>query len=286
MPKPIGPTIPRWQLGEELDRLRKKADYTRQQIATRLRCSVSKIEKIEGGQVGIKVGDLEIMLAEYGLDRDDWPPLLELQRLGNTRGWWSKFGRMPAPFTEFLGLEMAAETIRTFELAVVPGLFQTEAYARALATSNSVGINEEAVEREVSLQAGPAEATPGWTCTRPGDADCARRVRTAPPHRRSRGDARTDQAPRSTSASMTAIQIVPFEHGSYPGTRGSFVIFEFPEDLHSPVVYVEGQGGNLYLEKSHRPPSMYAGVPTYARRRPQPSASRSRCSRRSARAIE
>ena len=45
------------------------------------------------------------------------------------------------------------------------------------------------------------------------------------------------------------IQVVPFEHGAYPGTHGSFVIFEFPEDLHSPVVYVEGQAGNLYLEK-------------------------------------
>lgn len=50
---------------------------------------------------------------------------------------------------------------------------------------------------------------------------------------------------------MRLIQIVPFEQGGYPGTRGSFVIFEFPEDLHSPVVYIEGQGGNLYLEKSN-----------------------------------
>jgi hypothetical protein len=52
-------------------------------------------------------------------------------------------------------------------------------------------------------------------------------------------------------AAQSLIQIVPFEHGGYPGTRGPFVIFEFPEDLHSPVVYVEGQGGNLYLEKSN-----------------------------------
>ena len=250
MPKPIGPTIPRWQLGEELDRLRKKADYTRQQIATRLRCSVSKIEKIEGGQVGIKVGDLEIMLAEYGLDRDDWPPLLELQRLGNTRGWWSKFGRMPAPFTEFLGLEMAAETIRTFELAVVPGLFQTEAYARALATSNSVGINEEAVEREVSLKLGRQKQLLDGHAHAPEmltvlDESVLRRRIGGPEVMRGQIQHLIDLN------KQTAIQVVPFEHGSYPGTRGSFVIFEFPEELHSPVVYVEGQGGNLYLEKSH-----------------------------------
>lgn len=247
MPKPIGPTIPRWQLGEELDRLRKKADYTRKQIADRLRCSVSKIEKIEGGQVGIKVAELEIMLAEYGLDRDDWPPLLELQRLGNTRGWWSKFGRMPQPFTEFLGLEMAAETIRTFELAVIPGLFQTEAYARGLATSNTVCITDEVVEREVALKMSRQKQILNdhkpEMLTVLDESVLRRRVGGS--------QAMREQIEHLISVSeWTAIQIVPFEHGGYPGTRGSFVLFEFPEDLHSPVVYIEGQGGNLYLEKS------------------------------------
>lgn len=248
MPKPIGPTIPRWQLGEELDRLRKKADYTRPRIAERLRCSVSKIEKIEGGQVRIKLAELEIMLAEYDLPKDDWPPLIELQRLGSARGWWAKFGRMPQPFTEFLGLEMAAETIRTFELAVIPGLFQTEAYARALAMSNSVGITEEQVEREVALkmarQKQILDEQPPEMLTVLDESLLHRRIGGT--------KALREQIDHLIALSdRTAIQIVPFEHGGYPGTRGSFVIFEFPEELHSPVVYVEGQGGNLYLEKSH-----------------------------------
>jgi hypothetical protein len=51
-------------------------------------------------------------------------------------------------------------------------------------------------------------------------------------------------------AKTVHLQVVPFDHGGYPGTHGSFVIFDFPEDLHSPVVYVEGQAGNLYLEKA------------------------------------
>jgi hypothetical protein len=45
------------------------------------------------------------------------------------------------------------------------------------------------------------------------------------------------------------IQVVPFDHGGYPGTLGAFTIFDFDEAVHTPVVYVEGQAGNLYMER-------------------------------------
>jgi hypothetical protein len=46
------------------------------------------------------------------------------------------------------------------------------------------------------------------------------------------------------------LQVVPFDAGSYPGTIGPFTIFDFEEDVHSPVVYTDGQAGITYLEKS------------------------------------
>jgi transcriptional regulator with XRE-family HTH domain len=247
MAKPIGPTIPRWQLGEEIARLRKNAEYTRERIAQRLRCSVSKIEKIEGGQVRVKVAELETMLTEYGHPQDAWPPLLELQRLGATRGWWSKFGRLPLPFTEFLGLEMAAETIRTFELSVVPGLFQTEGYIRALAEADTPGISEDRIEREVELkisrQKRILDDDPPQMLTVLDEAALRRRIGSPAVMR--------EQLEHLVElAKLQPIQVVPLEHGGYPGIRGPFVIFEFPERLHSPVVYTECQAGNLYMEKS------------------------------------
>jgi transcriptional regulator with XRE-family HTH domain len=247
MAKPIGPTIPRWQLGEQLQRLRIAAGYSRQQTAERLRCSVSKIEKVEGGQVRAKLAELETMLAEYGVPEDEWPPLLELQRLGSTRGWWSKFGRLPLPFTEFLGLEMAAETIRTFELAVVPGLFQTEPYARALTESDTVGMTPEWLEREVGLRMDRqkqilAEDPPEILLVL---YEAALRRQIGGPK------VMRDQLAHLVDLAKTVhLQVAPLEHGGHPGVHGSFVIFDFPEDLHSPVVYVECPAGNLYMEKS------------------------------------
>lgn len=247
MAKPIGPTIPRWQLGEEIARLRKQAGYTRDRIADRLRCSVSKIEKIEGGQVRVKVAELETMLTEYGVAADDWPPLLELQRLGATRGWWSKFGRLPLPFTEFLGLEMAAETIRSFELSVVPGLFQTEGYIRALGHADTPYIGDDRIEREVELKVSRQKRI--FEDQRPDmitviDEAALRRPMGSPQTMREQLDHLVDQAKDHP------IQVVPLDHGGYPGIRGPILIFEFPEKLHTPVAYTEGQAGNLYMEKA------------------------------------
>jgi uncharacterized protein DUF5753 len=50
-------------------------------------------------------------------------------------------------------------------------------------------------------------------------------------------------------AKRMTLQVVPFRHGGYPGVRGSLTIFEFDEEMHSPVAYVEGQAGNLCMEK-------------------------------------
>src|SRR5258706_8526007 len=116
MPRPIGPTIPRWQLGEQLSRLRDRAGLSQAHIAERLGCSTSKIQKIEAGEVGLVKVELEVMLTEYQLtDSTMRAELFELQRLGKQRGWWSKFGAVPTPFATFLGLESAATRIRAFE---------------------------------------------------------------------------------------------------------------------------------------------------------------------------
>jgi Domain of unknown function (DUF5753) len=45
------------------------------------------------------------------------------------------------------------------------------------------------------------------------------------------------------------IQVLPFAEGGHPGTLGSLVILDFPEDVHSPVAYVESFAGDAYLEK-------------------------------------
>ena len=247
MPKPIGPTIPRWQLGEQLSRLRDRANVTQPQIADRLGCSVSKIQKIEAGEVGMVRAELEAMLVAYHVDDERMlAELLELQKLGKQRGWWSKFGAVPAPFSTFLGLESAAVTIKVFEPMVVYGLLQTEGYARAIEEAGDVGTSDDRAERQVKLRLERQDQVFGedppevWVL-----------LDEAVLHREVGGRAvMADQLLHLTKLpKQVTLQVVPFRSGGYPGTLGAMTIFEFDEKMHTPVVYVEGQAGNLYLEK-------------------------------------
>ncbi|GAA4701430.1 helix-turn-helix domain-containing protein [Phytohabitans rumicis] len=247
MPRPIGPTIPRWQLGEQLSRLRDRARMSQGQIAERLGCSVSKIQKIEAGEVGVVKAELEAMLTAYDLtDERMREELFELQKLGKQRGWWSKFGAVPTPFATFLGLESAATRIKVFEPMVVHGLLQTEEYARAIAGTVALTSDEDQRERQVRIRMERqgmvfAEDPPEiWVI-----------LDEAVLHRQIGGPHVMAAQLRhllKLSPSVT-VQVVPFESGGYPGTLGAMTIFEFDDHMHTPVVYVEGQAGNLYLER-------------------------------------
>ena len=247
MPRPIGPTIPRWQLGEQLGALRERAYVSQVQIAGRLGCSVSKIQKIEAGEVGLVRAELEVMLTEYQLaDEALRVELFELQRLGKQRGWWSKFGAVPAPFATFLGLESAAIRIKAFEPLVVHGLLQTEDYARAIAGTVAMISNDEQRERQVRIRMERQETVFGedppeiWVIL--DEAVLRREVGSS--------TVMAGQLRHLLKLPLrVTVQVVPFANGGYPGTLGAMTIFEFQERLHTPVVYVEGQAGNLYLEK-------------------------------------
>ncbi|WP_280439883.1 helix-turn-helix domain-containing protein [Nocardia cyriacigeorgica] len=246
MAKLTGPTIPRWQLGEELGRLRRAAAMSEAEVADRLGCSESKIKKIEAGYVGVVRAELLAMLDMYGMtDSGSRDELLELQRLGKQRGWWLRFGAVPAPLAQLLDLEGAATTLRIFEPMVVHGLLQTEGYARATAGTVMIGATEERREREVALRLARqervlAEPPEMWVIL---DEAVLHRVVGSPAVMREQLEHLIAMSERIN------LQVVPFSHGGYPGTLGAFTIFEFAENTHSPVVYVEGPAGNLYMER-------------------------------------
>lgn len=249
MPRPIGPTIPRWQLGEQLSRLRERGGISPDQIANRLGCSTSKISKIEAGDVSMKKVELEAILDFYQVtDESLRAELFELQRLGTQRGWWARYGKLPAPFTDFLGLETAAVKIHVFEPLMVTGLLQTEEYARAVSESHNLLASDEERERQVRIR---MERQVKVLAEDPPDInvildEAALRRPIGGPQVMAQQLQHLAKLPRSIT-----VRVVPFRTGGYPGILGPMTLFEFEEHLHSPVVYVESQAGNAYLEKDH-----------------------------------
>jgi hypothetical protein len=245
-----GPTVPRMLVGIELHRFREAAGITPEQAAYEIRASRSKISRMENGLVRFKERDVTDLLTLYGItDEPIRTRLVTLARQANTPGWWSKYGDIMADwFESYLGLEMAASVIRTFELQFVHGLFQTEDYARAVTLLGHTGSSADEIDRRVSLRlkrqdllTSPAPPQV-WTVL---DEGALRR----PVGGRQVMRAQLNQLAEMARMRHVTIQVVPFDRGGHAAAGGSFTVLRFSEPEVPDVVYLEQLTSALYLDK-------------------------------------
>jgi len=246
-----GPTVPRMILGNQLRRFREAAGVTPDQAGYEIRASRSKISRMENGRVGFKERDVADLLDLYGITEEETRAgLLTLARQANAPGWWSKYGGdiMTDWFEEYLGLEAAASVIRTFELQFVYGLFQTEAYARAVTLLGNAAAPAEEVDRRVSLRLKRQDLL---TASRPPqvwaiiDEGALRR----PVGGRAVMRGQLNRLIEVVGLRQVTIQVVPFSRGGHAAAGGSFTVLRFDADDVPDVVYIEQLTSALYLDK-------------------------------------
>jgi hypothetical protein len=244
-----GPTVLRMILGTQLRRLREAADVTPDQAGYEIRASRSKISRMEHGRVGFKDRDVADLLTLYGIsDEQMRARMLASVRHANAPGWWSKYcDLLPDWFEEYLGLEGAASVIRTFELQFVHGLFQTEAYARAVTLLGHKTAPAEELDRRVSLRlkrqdifASP-EPPQVWSVM---DEAVLRR----PVGGRAVLRGQLERLAEVASLPQVTIQVAPFGGGGHAAAGGSFTILRFAEPELPDVVYLEQLTSALYLD--------------------------------------
>ncbi|WP_372490827.1 helix-turn-helix domain-containing protein [Actinomadura terrae] len=249
-PRRGGPTVLRILLGAQLRRLREARGISTEQAGYEIRGSHSKISRMELGRVGFKERDVADLLTLYGVtDPGDRATLLELAKEANTPGWWHRYGDvLPSWFEVYLGLEEAASLLRTYELQFVPGLLQTEDYARAVVRLGFSDASEEEVERRVQVRTTRQErfTSPGaptlWAVL---DEAVVRRPLggRAVMRRQLRHLIEMSELPNVT------LQLVPFGAGGHAAAGGPFTILRFAEPGLSDVVYLEQLTSALYLDK-------------------------------------
>lgn len=156
MPSKQGsPTVRRLRLGQELRLLRERRKLTGAKAAGELGWSPSKISRIEAAKTMPVADDIKAMAALYRIDSDKLDELFGLLRDADQRGWWEDYeDTLPGEYTRFLGLEAEATFQRNWEPQVVPGLLQTEDYAREviLATRGIARITHSGVRSRVEAR--------------------------------------------------------------------------------------------------------------------------------------
>lgn len=244
-----GPTALRLVVGARLRQLREAAGISSAAAGYQIRASAAKISRMELGRTGFKPRDLADLLTLYGVtDETERATLLAMAEHASTPGWWQAYGDVIPPWLEtYIGLEQAADVIRTWEPQVVPGLLQTPDYARAVVRLDP-HVSPAEVERRVALRAARRRIF-----DRPAPARLWAVIDEAALLRPIGGAAvlrdQLDHLIRGCELPYITIQVMPLDRGGHPALSGPVSILRFPQDALSDVVYLEQLAGAVYLDK-------------------------------------
>jgi hypothetical protein len=230
------PTVPQRALAAALERHRHAAGFEPADIVAGLEWSAVKLWRIETARVSVSPGDVRELARLYGLDETVTESLVSLARQAKRPGWWKGMTQvLPAGFSVHLELESTARSIRIYEAQWVPGLWQTESYARAVLQANVLSSTPEQVERQLQTRMRRQQILERIDPTAPAmwavlDEAVIRRLVGG-------REVMRGQLARLAEVSTrpgTTLQILPFTTGAHMADYGSFALFD-PSDPAFPV---------------------------------------------------
>jgi transcriptional regulator with XRE-family HTH domain len=237
-------------LGRQLRGLRERAGISREQAADLLHVAPATIRRMETAEVALKIPYVQMLLPAYGLPDEDVGAFLRLTGEANEPGWWQRYHDvLPEWFGGYVSLEESAQTIRSYEPHFVPGLLQTEDYAREVLTAGSVGRNApDSVDGHVALRLERQAMLrkPGapvfWVVM---DETVLLRPVGSPAVMRAQFDRLLD----ASELPNVTLQIAELSSGHHPGTYSPFVLLRFAVPEVPDMVYVEYLTGAIYLDQ-------------------------------------
>ncbi|MFF1676101.1 helix-turn-helix domain-containing protein [Streptomyces sp. NPDC058256] len=242
------PTVLQMVLGRRLQELRQATGLTAQQVGGMLRQAHTTVTRMEQAKVTLKWATVKAMLEIYGVERAEAEEFLALTDQANTPGWWQSYrDALPSWFAVHVSLETSATHIRGYEPAVVPGLLQTEDYARDVLRLGRPRLTPDVLKRRVALrmerQALLSRPDPPqlWVLM---DETVLRRPVGEPEVMR----AQIDRLIEATELSNVTLQVLAFKAGLHPGAFGPFTIFRFPMPDFPDVVCTDNLSSGKYSE--------------------------------------
>src|SRR6266568_8045457 len=147
------PTVRLRRLAAELRTLRASAELTRDEVVERTGINVATLYRIEHARVRPQTRTLRTLLDLYGADKEHQDELVALLRDARQRGWLHAYqSELPEQYTTYIGFEGEARSVWNYESLFIPGLLQTEDYARAVIRGVLPTASRDEVERRVEVR--------------------------------------------------------------------------------------------------------------------------------------
>ncbi|MEU4034775.1 helix-turn-helix domain-containing protein [Streptomyces collinus] len=244
------PTVGQVVLGKRLQELREAAGLGRDEAARVLRVASATVRRMEMAEVALKIPYVQVLLSTYGVAEEEAAAFVRLAEEANEPGWWQRFHDvLPDWFSLYVSLEGAARIIRSYEPHFVPGLLQTEAYAREVMEAGTIGqTGSYTIERHVSLRMERQRLLerddPPHLWVIMDETVLRRPVSVRPEVMRDQLDRLLEYAERD----RVTLQLAEFAAGPHPGTYAPFTLFRFGEPELPDMVFTEYLTGALYLD--------------------------------------
>ncbi|WP_316740208.1 helix-turn-helix transcriptional regulator [Streptomyces sp. MK7] len=200
------PTARQVRLGVELRRLREAAGLTAREAAALLGTGRVQISHIESGLAGLSEERLRRLASHYACTDEQFINALVAMATDRTRGWWEEYrGLLPTSFLDLSELEHHARFLRHVAILYVPGLLQTEAYARAVFSSRLPELTQDELELRIRHRKARQEITVPYEAV---IHEAALRIRV--------GDRATSRGQLTrllelSEAGHVALRVIPFD---------------------------------------------------------------------------
>ncbi|MFE9751581.1 helix-turn-helix domain-containing protein [Saccharothrix saharensis] len=242
------PTIRLRRLAGQLRRLREGTGLRREDVEERTGLHATTLYRIETARSRPQYRTFDMLLKLYGVPAEEQVRLKALYKQSAGEGWiqpWHE--ELPEGYTAYISFEREARGLRHYSGTSVPGLLQTEDYARAVTRGV---LHEAAADRVDDVVAarmgrqevlGKEEPLKFWAIL--DEAALFREVGGPDVMR-----AQLARLLEAAEAPNVTIQVVPFAAGAHPGMPGQFIVLDFEDPLDTDLIYIDGPAGEIFLE--------------------------------------
>lgn len=242
MARPVGADLTRrgtlrsWWISTELRNARRAANLTVAEVTRRTGISRAALTRAENGETVPHQRNLRDLLDLYGVKGAQKALLLDLAAQPEAHGWWQAYTDLPGDYPTYLAFEAQARAILDYETSYIPGLLQTEAYARAV-----VGDVHERFAVRMRRQAALTGEDPLTLHAIVDEAAIRRHVG---------GPAVMREQLRSLARlpETVTLRVLPFAAGEHVGMAGSFVVIQFRDPRAPSAVFLESSAGQLFVD--------------------------------------
>ncbi|MEV4376633.1 helix-turn-helix transcriptional regulator [Streptosporangium sp. NPDC049644] len=232
------------RLSRELRTLRATTGLTTEAAAEQLGWSRSKLNRFETGKIAPATEDVAAICHLYCVDQATADAAVQLAREVTRRGWWTAYSDV---FTgSYIEFEAEATMIHKWEPLLIPGLLQSEGYAREVIRAGWPNLTSSELDRRVDARMARKINLLGSKTSVLHvlmDEGALNRPIGAP-------EIMTEQLDdilQISDWSNVTVQVLPIANGAHIGLEGAFSILSFGDE-DPDIGYAECQAGEVYVE--------------------------------------